>query len=114
MRSHQVFRARAVLLAAAFVTSLPAAEPPPPALENFNVNGTTQSLRFPPYPGAQAYTFYWSTNAAGPYLVNSNFQLAPYITGYSTNIITNTPTIITNLAYEWRATNMTAPGDMIT
>lgn len=114
MRSHQVIQAWAVLFAAAFVTSLPAAEPPPPALESFSVNGSTQSLRFPPYPGAQAYTFYWSTNAAGPYLVNSNFQLAPYITGYSTNIITNTPTVVTNLAYEWRATNMTAPGAFYT
>ena len=33
---------------------------------------------------------------------------------YITNIITNTPTVVTNLAYEWRLTNMTAPSAFYT
>lgn len=86
-----------------------AADPPPPVIESFSGSGTTRNLRFTPYPGAQAYTFYSSTNVDGPFGVNSNFFLAPYITGYTTNIITNTPVLVTNYGYEWRLTNATAP-----
>lgn len=72
-------------------------------------NGNTKSVRFTPFPGAQSYTLYSATNASGPFTINTNFLLAPYITGFTTNIITNTPVLVTNFAYEWRLTNATAP-----
>ncbi len=94
---------------AAVVVSASAVEPEPPAIQSLSVTGSTRNLRFPLYPGAQGYTFYWTTNAGGALTANSNFFLAPYVTGYTTNIITNTPTVITNYAYEWRLTNANAP-----
>lgn len=109
MSLDQAFRRGAILLTAWLVTPLPATEPPPPVLDSLSVTGTTHSVRFNPYPGAQAYTFYWTTNLDGSFVINTNLQLAPYITGYSTNIITNTPVVVTNFAYEWRLTNVTAP-----
>ncbi len=109
MRMSHVFRRWAFLCA--FVVTLPslAANPTAPVITNLNSSGTTRNLRFPPFPGAQSYTFYSATNLGGPYTVNSNFFQAPYITGYTTNIITNSSLIITNLGYEWRLTNFTAP-----
>ena len=88
-----------------------AADPPPPILEPGTVNGAQRSLRFVPYPGAQNYTFYSGTNLA-TLTPDTNFFLAPYITGYTviTNVTLNGPVIITvtNFAYEWRLTNVTA------
>lgn len=99
----------ATMFALTLAATVPAADPPPPVITNLNVSGDTRNLRFAPYPGAQAYTFLSATNADGPFLVNTGFSLAPYVTGYTTNVITNTPTVVTNLAYEWRLTNATAP-----
>jgi uncharacterized protein (DUF1800 family) len=95
----------------AFIVTLRvlATDPPAPVITNLNVSGTMQNIRFAPYPGAQAYTFYTATNVNGPFAVNSNFQLAPYVKGYTTIIITNSSVLITNLGYEWRLTNVTAP-----
>ncbi len=92
--------------------SLPllASDPTPPMVHQFIVNGAQKSLRFIPYPGAQSYTFYSGTNPAA-LTTDTNFFLAPYITGYTviTNVTLNGPVIITvtNLAYEWRLTNAT-------
>ena len=98
------------LLLAFFITHpLPATDAPPPAITNVNASGTTLNLRFTPYPGAQAYTFFSAPEPDGPFTVNTNFQLSPYIKGYTTIIITNTPVLVTNLGYEWRLTNVTAP-----
>lgn len=99
----------APLLASVATLPLLAADPPPPIITNLNGSGTTKNLRFAPYPAAQSYTFYSATNVGGPFTINTNFFLAPYIKSYTTNIITNTPVIITNLAYEWRTTNASVP-----
>lgn len=108
MSFNQAVRGCVLLLAFLTVTPLLATDPDLPAIQSLSVTGSTRNIRFPLYPGAQAYTFWWSTNAGGPFVVNSNFHLAPYLTGYTTNIITNTPTVVTNFAYEWRLTNATA------
>ena len=92
---------------------LSATDAPPPVIEQIFSSGSQKSLRFTPYPGAQAYTFFSATNPTGPFTINTNFVLAPYLTGYTliTNTTTNGPVVvtITNLAYEWRLTNFTAP-----
>ncbi|TAL07371.1 MAG: hypothetical protein EPO07_00290, partial [Verrucomicrobia bacterium] len=85
-----------------------ASDPAVPVITSLSATGATRNLRFDQYPGAQAYTIFSATNPAGPYLPNTNFFQAPYITSYTTNIITNTPTLVTNFAYEWRLTNVTA------
>lgn len=82
-----------------------ATEPPPPKIDSIVVSGPQKNLRVAPSPGAEAYYFYSATNPSGPFLLDTNFALAPYITGYTTNVITNGLVIITNLAYEWRNTN---------
>ncbi len=98
-------------LNASVTPTLFAVDPPPPILEQPTVNGAQRNLRFVPYPGAQNYTFYSGTNPAA-LTADTNFFLAPYITGYTviTNITVNGPVIITvtNFAYEWRLTNVTA------
>ena len=102
------------ILACAMTLPLLATDPLPPVITNINGAGSTKNLRFEPYPGAQSYTFYSATNISGPFTVNSNFFAAPYIKSYTTNVITNTPTIVTNLGYEWRITNASTPNGFFT
>ena len=101
----------ALTVFAALTVHLPnttcATEPPPPTIDGIVVSGSQKNLRVTPSPGAAAYTFYSATNATGPFTLNTNFTLMPYITGYSTNYTTNGATTLTNLAYEWRTTNFT-------
>ena len=82
-----------------------AADPPPPIIDELVIKGTQKNLRVTPAPGVQAYQFYSATNVSGPWAFNTNFVLSSYITGYSTNLTTNGPVTITNLAYEYRLTN---------
>ena len=42
-------------------------------------------------PGADTFQFYSATNVNGPFVLNPNFVLMPYITGYTTNMTTNGP-----------------------
>lgn len=114
MTYHRTFQTGAFLLAFCLITSLPATDAPPPAITNLSASGPTRNIRFAPYPGAQSYTFYSATNADGPFTVNTNFQLTPYIKGYTTIIITNTPVLVPNFGYEWRLTNATAPTEFYT
>ena len=76
--------------------------PPPPAITNFNLQGPQKNLRFAPYPGAQAYTFLSTSNAAVGFTPDTNFFPAPY-----TNISLVGAVLVTNVDYEWRATNVT-------
>jgi len=84
-----------------------ATEPPPPTIDGIVVSGPQKNLRVTPSPGAAAYYFYSATNVSGPFVLNPNFALMPYVTGYSTNYTTNGAVTLTNLAYEWRNTNFT-------
>lgn len=86
-----------------------ATETPPPKIDGIVVSGPQKNLRVTPSPGAEAFYFYSATNLASPFLLNTNFVLMPYVTGYTTNLTTNGSVTITNLAYEWRTTNF--PGD---
>ena len=106
---HLVVLLFAVLLQAMPVHTLFASENPPPVIDQIVVNGSQKNLRVTPAPGVEAYQFYSAPNVAGPFSVNTNFILTPYITGYSTNQTTNGPIPITNYAYEWRNTNF--PGN---
>jgi uncharacterized protein (DUF1800 family) len=81
--------------------SLPAAPPPAPVITNLNLNGPQRNLRFAPYPAAAAYTILGTTNLALPLAADTNFALAPYVAGLSSNG--------TNFGYEWRATNAAGP-----
>ena len=90
MNSKRELTLAAIFLALGPTFSTFATDPDPPAIDSVKASGTTRTLRFAPYPGAQTYTFYTASNAAGPYATTTNFQLSPYITGYTTNIITNT------------------------
>jgi len=96
-------------------TSLLAADPPAPAITDLSLNGTQLNLRFPPYPAAEAYSILSTTNSGLFFAPDTNFFLAPYITGYT--IITNNtisgPVVITvtNLAYEWRRTSAPAQSE---
>jgi uncharacterized protein (DUF1800 family) len=90
------------------LVSVPATEPPPPKIDALVVSGDQKNLRMTPSPGADAYYFYSATNANAPFALDTNFVLSPYITGYSTNYITNGTVVITNLAYEWRTTNFSS------
>jgi len=89
------------------IKSVHATEPPPPRIDAIVVSGSEKNLRVSPAPGAEAYYFYSATNPGAPFLLDTNFVLRPYITGYTTNFTTNGPVTITNLAYEWRNTNFT-------
>lgn len=110
MSSKFVLQAGAIFFAISLSTPAPATEPPPPVLDTLVSTGSTKGLRFEPFPGAQAYSFFSATNAGGLFTANTNFYLMPYVTGYSTNYTTNGPVTVTNLAYEWRLTNYSAPG----
>jgi uncharacterized protein (DUF1800 family) len=96
--------------------NLRATEPPPPVIESLTSTGAVKNLRFPMYPGAQAYTILSAPDAGSPFAVNTNFSLAPYITGYTiiTNNTTNGPVVmtVTNYAYEWRNNTATAPSEL--
>src|SRR5256885_16838502 len=81
-----------------------AVDPPPPVITNITVSGSQRSIRFDPYPAAQAYTILSGTNLALPLTANTDFFQAPYILSSSTNG--------TNYAYEWRITNNTAPAGL--
>ncbi|MGC3956596.1 MAG: DUF1800 family protein [Verrucomicrobiota bacterium] len=74
-------------------------------IDELVVSGAQKSLRVTPAPGAQAYQFYSTTNLSSGFTLNTNFVLAPYVTGFATNYTTNGAVTITNLAYEWRLTN---------
>jgi uncharacterized protein (DUF1800 family) len=104
-----VFSFVAVSLFAMPTPSTLAADPPPPTIDQVVITGAQKNLRVTPYPGAQAYQFYSATNASGPFLLNTNFVLSPYVTGYSSVQTTGGPVTITNLAYEYRITNF--PGN---
>jgi len=77
-------------------STITASDPPPPKIDGIVVSGPQKNLRVTPSPGADAYYFYSATNPAGPFALNPNFVLSPYVTGYSTNGLAT----ITNLAYE--------------
>jgi len=96
------------VLTAIYLTPARATEPPPPKIDSIVVSGPQKNLRVAPSPGADAYYFYSATNMGGPFLLNSNFVLMPYITGYTTNVTTSGPLVITNFGYEWRNTNFPA------
>lgn len=102
-----------LFLAVSFFTMsaalLLAVDPPTPKIDELVISGSQKKLRITPAASAQAYQFYSATNSGGPFTLNTNFVLAPYITGYSTNYTTNGPVTITNLAYEYRLTNF--PGN---
>lgn len=76
-----------------------------PVIDELVVTGPQKSLRVTPAPGAQAYQFYSASNLASGFVLNTNFTLVPYISGYATIFITNTAVTITNYSYEWRLTN---------
>ena len=104
----------AVLLQAIPVYTLFASENPAPVIDQIVVSGAQKNLRVTPAPGIQAYQFYSAPSVAGPFSVNTNFILTPYITGYSTNQTTNGPIPITNYAYEWRNTNFAGSSGFFT
>lgn len=77
--------------------AVPAAEPPAPVITNIVASSSGVALRFAPYPSAEAYTIYGSSNAVF-FASDTNFALLPYVR--DTLIIgTNA---VTNFAYEWR------------
>jgi hypothetical protein len=103
-----------VLLVAVSFLTIPAgfifaADAPPPKIDELIISGPQKNLRVTPAPGAEAYQFYSSSNLNSGFVLNTNFVLTPYVTGYSTNLTTNGPVTITNLAYEYRLTNF--PGN---
>jgi uncharacterized protein (DUF1800 family) len=93
--------------------TLLASEPPPPHIDSLTTTGGVKNLRFAPYPAAQTYSILSAPDLGSPFVVDANFFLAPYITGYTiiTNVTTNGPVVltVTNYAYEWRNTNAAAP-----
>ena len=111
---HFVLPILAVLLQAMLVHTLFASENPAPVIDQMVVTGAQKSLRVTPAPGVQSYQFYSAPSVTGPFSVNTNFILTPYITGYSTNYTTNGPVPITNYAYEWRNTNFTGNSGFFT
>jgi uncharacterized protein (DUF1800 family) len=78
--------------------SVPAGDPPPPAINYIQQAGTQVNLRFPPYPAAQAYTLLSTEDLTQPLTPNPNFFLAPYVI----SVVTNGATYTTNFGYEWR------------
>ena len=104
----------AVLLQATSALTLFASENPPPSIDKIVVSGSQKNLRVTPAPGIQAYQFYSAPSVGGPFTLNSNFILTPYITGYSTNMTTNGPISVTNYDYEWRNTNFTGNSGFFT
>jgi uncharacterized protein (DUF1800 family) len=104
----------AVSLCAMPHPSILAADPPPPSIDQVVVSGAQKNLRITPYPGAQAYQFFSASNAGGPYVLNPNFVLSPYVTGYGIIQTTNGPVTITNYAYEYRLLNFPNPSGFFT
>ena len=94
--------------------TLLASTAPPPVIDELVVNGSQKSLRVTPSPGAQSFQFFSAPSLSGPFTVNTNFALLPYVTGYSTNYTTNGPVPITNYAYEWRNTNFSGNSGFFT
>jgi uncharacterized protein (DUF1800 family) len=78
-----------------------ATEPTAPLVTHWTWSNGSAALRFPPFPGAQAYTFNSGTNLFDPLAFNANFLLSPYVISSSASA--------TNYGYEWRATNQSAP-----
>jgi hypothetical protein len=76
------------------------AQVPAPVITNFNVSGAQKNIRFAPYPAAEAYTLLSASHAGGVFTVDTNFFIAAY-----TNIVVQGTNSVTNVAYEWRATN---------
>lgn len=76
------------------------AQVPAPVITNFNVSGAQKNIRFAPYPAAEAYTLLSASHAGGVFTADTNFFIAPY-----TNIVVQGTNSVTNVAYEWRATN---------
>jgi len=115
MKNRRLIFVPALLLLIPGVTDLCGSDAPPPVIDQIKSTGSQTTLRFPMYPAAQAYTILSATNPGSPFALNTNCQLAPYITGYTviTNNTSNGPVVITvtNLAYEWRATNAPKPGE---
>jgi len=104
----------AIVFFAMPLPSIFAADPPPPTIDQVVVSGAQKNLRVTPYPGAEAYQFFSATNVSGPWALNTNFVLSPYVTGYATIPTTNGLTTITNLAYEYRLTNFPSPSGFFT
>lgn len=104
----------AALLCCAGVDSVLGFDNPPPGIDQLVVTPTQKSLRVTPAPAAQAYQFYSASNVAGPYSLNTNFILTPYVTGYATNLTTNGPVTIANFAYEYRLTNFPSSSGFFT
>jgi len=86
--------------------AVPAAEPPTPLITNIVVNPSGVALRFAPYPSAQAYTIYGSSNAVF-FASDPNFSLLPYVRG-TLVIGTNA---VTKFAYEWRRAGANVPAE---
>ncbi|HEU5072376.1 MAG TPA: DUF1800 family protein [Verrucomicrobiae bacterium] len=78
--------------------------PPPPTITNFTVQGAQRDLRFPLYPAVQAYTFLSTSNLVAGFGADTNFFPAAY-----TNVAFFDSGDITNISYEWRATNAAGP-----
>jgi len=95
-------------------SSVRATEPPPPKIDGIVVTGPQKNLRVTPSPGADAFYFYSTPDLNSPFVLNTNFVLSPYVTGYSTNYTTNGPVTLTNLAYEWRNTNFSGESGFFT
>jgi uncharacterized protein (DUF1800 family) len=102
----------AVWLALRLIPEARGDEPAPPIINQFEFSNTTAKLTFTLYPGAQSYTLLSATNAALPFLPDTNFALFSYsLTNFSTNVVNDTNLVTTNVAtfWEWRRTNTTAP-----
>lgn len=72
----------------------------PPAITNFTVQGLQKSVRFPLHPGVESYTFLSADGAGGPFTEDTNFFITPF-----TNVLLVGTNAVTNVSYEWRATN---------
>jgi hypothetical protein len=80
-------------------TASQAADPPLPVITNFQAQGAMRSLRFAPYPAADAYAILATSNLSASFAPDAAFQWRAY---------TNTGT--TNIGgYEWRSTNGSGP-----
>ena len=82
-----------------FSLAVLAAEPSPPTITDFSVQGNTRNLRFEPYPGAEGYTIQSATNGAGPFVPDPDFGLAAYTNAGGTNLS----------SYEWRSSTASGP-----
>jgi len=104
-----------ILLAFRFSPLAHGEDPSPPVISDFHFSNGTPALKFTLHPGAQSYTILGATNAALPFLPDTNFSLASYsLTNLSTNVVNNTNVITANVAtfWEWRRINTTAPAGL--